>query len=165
MDETLDKWGENIPELGWGQAMGGSREKWEENIQLYKDFFVERPFYMKKFIAEYCRFQGSYRLNLGTDQNTRGKVYVNSNRKELPNGFAADYFQNVPLKLYAQADEGYAFHKWLEIDDPNPEIDFIASEDRTLTPLFIQANSVRVYENPAMKIYPNPSSGNIQCTD
>ncbi len=161
MDQTLDKWGKNIPELGWGQAMGGSRDKWEENIQLYKDFFEERPFYMKKYIGEYCRFEGSYRLNLGTDQNSHGKVYVNSNRKEVPIGFGADYFQNIPLKLYARPDEGYAFYKWQEIDDPNPEIDLIASEDMTLTPLFIQANSVRGYEKSEMKIYPNPSGGII----
>ncbi len=164
VDQTLEKWGENIPELGWGRAMGGSREKWEENIQLYKDFFVERPSFIRKFIAEYCRFEGSYRLDLNLNESSRGKVLVNSNRKEVPPGFGADYFINVPVKLSAVPDEGYAFYKWQEIDDANPDIDFISSENVTLTPLFIPANSVQAYETPEISIYPNPTSGiiNIQ---
>jgi len=161
VDETLEKWGENIPELGWGRAMGGSREKWEENIQLYKDFFVERPFYMRKYIGEYCRFEGTYKLTLNLDQNSHGKVYVNSNQKELPFGFSAEYFKNIPLRLSAKADEGYAFYKWQEIDDSNPLIDLIASEDLTLTPMFIPATSVQGFENPGIKVYPNPNKGII----
>ena len=159
VDQTLAKWGKNIPELGWGLAMGGSREKWEENIMLYKEFFVERPAFMRKHIGEYCRYEGSYHLNLNTDQHSHGKVLVNGNRKELPAGFGATYFKNVPLKLYAVPDEGYAFYKWQEIDDPNPDIDFIASEDITLTPLFIPVNSVQNYEKTDIVVYPNPTRG------
>lgn len=161
VDQTLEKWGENIPELGWGRAMGGSREIWEENIQLYKDFFVERPYYMRKYIGEYCRFEGSYRLDLNLSESSHGKVLVNSNKKEVPRGFAADYFINIPVKLSAVPDEGYAFYKWLEIDDPNPEIDFISAADVRLTPLFIPANSLREYEKAEFVVYPNPSSGII----
>lgn len=164
VDQTIEKWGENNPELGWGRAMGGSREKWEENIQLYKDFFVERPSFIRKFIAEYCRFEGSYRLDLNLNESSHGKVLVNSNRKEVPPGFGADYFMNVPVKLSAVPDEGYAFNKWQEIDETNPNIDFISSENVTLTPLFIPASSVRGYKKSDITIYPNPSSGiiNIQ---
>jgi len=164
VDQTLEKWGENNPELGWSRAMGGSRVKWEENIQLYKDFFVERPSFIRKFIAEYCRFEGSYRLDLNLKESTHGKVLVNSNRKEVPPGFGTDYFINVPVKLSAVPDEGYAFYKWEEIDETNPDIDFISSKNVTLTPLFIPSSSVREYERPEINIYPNPSSGiiNIQ---
>lgn len=161
VDMTLEKWGENIPELGWGRAMGGSRNKWEENIQLYKDFFVERPSFMRKHIGEYCRLEGSYRLHLGTNQSSHGKVYVNSNRKELPPGFEAEYFKNIPLKLLAVPDEGYAFYKWQETDDPDPDIEFVASENMTLTPLFITANSVQEYDRSEIAVYPNPTSGLI----
>jgi hypothetical protein len=161
VDLTLEKWGENIPELGWGQAMGGSREKWEENIQLYKDFFVERPAYMRKYIGEYCRLEGSYHLTLGTDAHTRGKVYVNSNRKELPPGFGADYFKNIPLQLLAVPDEGYAFLKWKETDDPQADIDFVANEQTTLTPLFISASSVPEYGRAQIHVYPNPGKGRL----
>ena len=50
------------------------------------------------------------------------------------------------------------------IDETNPDIDFISSENVTLTPLFIPANSIRGYEKSDINIYPNPSSGiiNIQ---
>ncbi|MFO7668983.1 MAG: CotH kinase family protein [Bacteroidales bacterium] len=161
VDQTLQKWGQNIPELGWGRAMGGSREKWEENIQLYKDFFMERPFYMQKYINEYCRFGGTYRLNLNTDRNSHGKVFVNSNRIELPLGFGADYFKNIPVKLFAVPDEGYAFYKWAEIDDPNAEIEYLSGQDATLTPLFIHPSEVRENHSSGITLYPNPTSGII----
>lgn len=161
VDPTLEKWGENIPELGWGHAMGGSRENWEENIQSYKDFFVERPAFMRKYIAEYCRLEGSYLLNIATDQSSHGKVQVNSNRKELPPGFSAEYFKNIPLKLFAVPDEGYAFYKWMETDDLNPNIDFVASEDKTLTPLFMPVSSVPEYDKAEIDVYPNPTNGVI----
>ncbi len=60
MDFHLDKWGVNIPQLGWGRTMEGSREEWEENIQDYKDFFAERPYYMIQHINEYFNPDGIF---------------------------------------------------------------------------------------------------------
>jgi len=60
MDMQLAKWGINNPDLGWGITMEGSREEWEENIQDYKDFFSERPYYMKQHINEYFKLDGTF---------------------------------------------------------------------------------------------------------
>jgi hypothetical protein len=161
VDPMLEKWGTNIPELGWGEAMGGSRGKWEENVQLYKNFFAERAPNIQEFYETYFELEGSFHLTIKHDQDSHGKVYVNSNHLELPHGFEADYFKNIPLKLWAIPDEGYKFFKWLEIDDPNAFINFTSSEDASLTPLFTLDNSIGLYEKVPVRIYPNPSKGVI----
>lgn len=66
MDMQVAKWGENISELGWGNTMEGSRREWENNVQDYKDFFSERPFYINQFIDDY--FGPSDIFNLSKDQ-------------------------------------------------------------------------------------------------
>jgi hypothetical protein len=160
-DQMLEKWGKNIPELGWSQAMGGSREKWEENIALYKDFFVKRPVHIQRHIGDYFRFDGTYKLELNHNAQSHGKVYVNSNKKELPFGFSADYFKHIPLKLSAVPDEGYSFYKWEENGDTNPDIEYIGAMDAKLTPIFIPASLIENNETMDFQIYPNPTNGII----
>ncbi len=161
VDQHLGLWGENNPELGWGRSMGGSRERWEENKQNYKSFFVDRPDYMVQHINSYCGLEGTYELNLDFHRNSHGTVFIHSNQMQLPYQFNNTYFRNIPMKLTAVPDDGYSFYKWEEIDDSNPDIIFTGNLDATLTPIFTPSLTLPEDQIQAFNIYPNPTNGLI----
>ncbi len=74
IDMQVAKWGVNIPDLGWGITMEGSREEWEENIQDYKDFFSERPYYMKQHINDYFKLDATF---LESNNPQKFSIYPN----------------------------------------------------------------------------------------
>ena len=141
--------------------MGGSRERWEENKQNYKSFFVDRPDYMVQHINSYCGLTGTYELYLNYHQNSHGTVFIHSNQMQLPYQFNNTYFRNIPIKLTAVPDDGYSFYKWEEIDDSNPDIIFTGNLDATLTPIFTPSLTLPEDQIQAFNIYPNPTNGLI----
>ncbi len=161
VDQHLALWGENIPELGWGRSMGGSREIWEENIQHYKSFFMDRPDFMYEHINNYFGLEGTYDLNLDYHQNSHGTVLIHSNQMQLPYQFNNTYFKNIPIKLSAVPDDGYSFQRWEEIDDSNPDITFTGNLNVTLTPVFTPSLTVPEDQIQVFNIFPNPTNGMI----
>lgn len=159
VDRHLDLWGENIPELGWGRSMGGSREAWEDGISHYKSFFEERPPFMLQHLESYFGLDGTCRLSLDTRPESHGRIHIHGNQMQLPYHYSGTYLKGIPIRLSAIPDEGYSFYKWKESGDPNPDIRYAPAGEATLTPLFLPAVSRPGTLQPVARIYPNPSEG------
>ncbi len=161
MDMQVAKWGINNPDLGWGITMEGSREEWEENVQDYKDFFSERPYYMRQHIIDYFNLDGTYILEINNDNQSGGNIFIHNNEMLVPQNYSGIYIKNIPIRLKAVPNEGYYFYKWKETGETNAEISFTGNEDASLTPIFTTSLSVKNIKQFEYAIYPNPSNGII----
>ncbi len=143
-DEVANLYEPNIPrhlnKWGNGNAMGGSIFSWQQWIDLYKNFFEERPDYYRGFMDNQYGLNGEYDLTVNFDANSGGKVLINWNTMDLPFNYTGTYMANVPVRLTAEADNGYTFLYWLETGETNPVIDFVSSNNATLTPIFGTGN-------------------------
>ncbi len=131
----IDRWVDDSVPFQY-RTSGGEYPKWLNNLAEFKTFFVERPDYMRGFINDHFTLDGTYQLSVDFDATSGGKVFVNSNKMDLPYDFEGTYFKNVPLRLTAEANPGYEFSHWLETGETNPEIDYLANANAILTPIF-----------------------------
>ncbi|MFK7810581.1 MAG: HYR domain-containing protein [Saprospiraceae bacterium] len=130
----LAKWGNVEP--GGPNAMGGSETAWYEWIDKYKTFWETRPAFMRDHINDFYGLNNYYDLTIDFDENTNGDVFLNSNELTIPYDYTGTYFKDIPLRLTAVADEGYQFLYWLETGITDATIDFVGTENTTLTPIF-----------------------------
>ncbi len=153
IQNQLDKWGDE-------NSIGGSLYSWEGWTEDLRDFFVDRPDFMRSFMKDKFDLGNTYELTLNYNSNSGGQVVVNDNLMETPYNFQNLYFKNIPLKVTAIAEENYIFSHWLETGNTNPEIDFIGTSDATLTPIFeTLVNTKDLAGAIPFKLYPNPNSG------
>ncbi len=129
VQDQIDRW-------GFDNAMGGSENSWNQWVQLYRDFYDERPDFWRQHVNDQYNLSGYYDLTVSFDANSGGDVVVNTNEMELPYNYTGTYFRNVPLRLKAIPQEGYVFLFWLETGDTNAEIDYVGTGNFTLTPIF-----------------------------
>jgi len=129
---------QHIAKYGFNNAAGSNIISWNIWIDNYKQFFVDRPDFMRNFINSQFSLNGTYELHLDYNQNTGGTVVVNSNEMETPYNYTGRYFKDVPLQVKAIAKPNYEFQFWLENGDTNPVIDFVSNVNAdTLTPIFL----------------------------
>ncbi|MEM9819520.1 MAG: CotH kinase family protein, partial [Bacteroidota bacterium] len=129
IDRHLAKWEA-------GNALGGDYWSWNNWVNAFKNFFVERPDYYRGFMQDHFNLSDTYTLSINYDANTGGDVFVNTNSMTIPYQYEGLYFKNVPLQVSAVAQEGFEFSHWLETGETNPIIQFIANADAVLTPIF-----------------------------
>ncbi len=128
---------QHIGMYGFDNAAGGNLFSWNTWVDNYKQFFVDRPDFMRDFINTQFGLNGTYELLLNYDQNTGGTVVVNTNEMETPFNYTGLYFKDVPLQVKAIPKPNYEFLFWLETGDTNPVIDFATNANNaTLTPIF-----------------------------
>ncbi|MEO0469992.1 MAG: CotH kinase family protein [Bacteroidota bacterium] len=139
----------------WSPQGGlSSFSTWESRVQTFRTFASDRPAKFKGQIqTEFSLNTSMYTLNLVVTDTTPGNVYINEIDFEVPNLYSGDYFENVPLKISAKANNGYQFVKWLETGNTNATIYLNTSTNTTLTPVF-EAKFPIITE-----IHYNPSNG------
>ena len=125
----LNKWGND-------NAMGGNESSWNQWIDLYKDFYTERPAFFRQHMNDFYNLNGYYDLTVNFDVNSGGDVVVNTNEMKIPYNYVGTYFKNIPLQLKAIPQPGYVFQFWLETGNTNPIINYTANSNSTLTPIF-----------------------------
>lgn len=160
IDRHIKKWSQEY-DFGSGKTCGGSRETWTENVQAYKDFFSQRPEFMRQDLANYFNMAPTYYLHFNYNKTTNGKLYLHQNQWTVPYDYEGEYFSQCPILIEAVADSGYYFSHWKENMDPNPLITYqLSSSDAELTPVFEKdtaANSLSSIHHIKLAMYPNPS--------
>lgn len=151
MEQHIDNWVPNMPQWGGGWPSGGSVAAWNGFINNYKSFFQQRRNYILNHFNNTLDLDGDYELTFVYPPETPGDLYLHSNEVKIPHGFETDYFKNIPLKVKAVAHPGYQFVKWLETGETNPEIEFEANANTTLTPLFARIAPIltEIHYHPA----------------
>jgi len=158
MDRHISNWlGNN--QFGSGIPSGGSVAEWQSYISNYKSFFANRDFFILSIFQNTLNLEGRFNLTFGYDQTTNGDVFVHQNEMAIPFDYQGEYFENMPIKIKAVPHENYFFSHWLETGETNSEIEFITSENATITPVFTTENPVNANELTSewsLTIYPNP---------
>ncbi len=137
MEEHINKWNAD-------NAYGGNYFNWTGWVQEFRNFFTDRPAYMRDFINDEFNLNGTYELLLNYDVNTGGTVRINSNQMETPYNYTGLYFKGVPVEVTAIAKPNYTFAYWLETGETTPTINFVANENATLTPIFQTTFAVNI---------------------
>jgi CotH protein/chitobiase/beta-hexosaminidase-like protein/type IX secretion system substrate protein/lamin tail-like protein len=171
MPAHINKWGQ-WNNLGWGITAHGNINEWRSNLQDYKNFFLQRPNYMRNHMRGYFGLSNTSNLHINHTANSHGEVYFHSNEMRIPYQYDGIYFHEIPIKIKAIPDPGYSFLKWDETGDTNAEIDFILNSEFTLTPIFVRNNLIitEIHFDPAegedyefIELF-NPTNSSIDLT-
>lgn len=137
MEQHINKWNAD-------NALGGNYFNWNGWVQEFRNFFTDRPAYMRGFLNDQFNLNGTYELLLNYDENTDGVVRINSNKMETPYNYTGLYFKDIPVEVTAIAKPNYTFAYWLETGETDPTINFVANSDTTLTPIFQTSLAVNI---------------------
>jgi hypothetical protein len=105
-------------------------------VNAYKNFYVDRPAYMRQFMQSQFNLTGTYQLTFNYNASTPGSIVVNWSQMDIPFNYTGTYFKSIPLRVKAIPDPGHTFLYWLETGNTNPEIEFVSNGNATLTPVF-----------------------------
>lgn len=92
----------------WGAIE--SMEEWYENIDVLREFAIDRPKYVRQHLVNEFNLEGEYTLNL--ESNSK-KGYVKVNTVDIEDfKWSGVYFKNVPLTIEAFNNDGQTFLHW-----------------------------------------------------
>jgi len=160
--------------LRWEKSITIGKD-WFVNVQVMRDFAVNRPDTMRKFISSKFGLAGTCSITLGRNNPTWGKIFTHE--VEVKNNNSQNlFFKNIPLKVRAFALPGYRFVKWEGVSgSTSPEITLLSGSDSYLNAVFEPAelsvttvviNEINYKSSPSfdtedwVELY-NPSSTSI----
>jgi len=133
VERQLERW---LPGNAAGDPFGGDKSSWLDWIDFYKDFFSDRPAYMRDFMRTKFDLGADYEMTFNVTAQTKGSVAVNWNEMTVPFNHVGTYYQGAPLRLTAIPQQGFSFVRWDETGDTNATIEWIGTGNQTLTPIF-----------------------------
>src|SRR5436190_6368690 len=92
----------------------GSVTEWNNNVQVLRNFAVNRPGYARQQIAGYFGLRGTANLSLSVSDTNHGSVKINTLTISAPTNapWNGVYFKDNPIVLTAVAKAGYRFTGW-----------------------------------------------------
>jgi hypothetical protein len=93
-----------------------SYSEWSDNVNVMKNFALNRPRYQKQHIEDYFGLTGSFVLDLNVNNPAMGRIKVNGFDPIDPDN-AGEYFKGIPLELEAIPQVGYRFVNWQGVDN------------------------------------------------
>ncbi|MDP2301106.1 MAG: CotH kinase family protein [Ignavibacteria bacterium] len=119
----------------WEQSISYGTS-WLGNIQIMKDFAVNRPGNSIGHFLQKFNLSGTSTLTLSRNNIQWGKIFTNSVEIKKNNSTNI-FFKSVPVKVKALAMPGYRFVRWDGISNStNPEIAIILTNATELTAIF-----------------------------
>ncbi len=154
--QHLDRWGFDNPDLL-------ELDIWQDNVGKFRTFYEERTPYFHRNLQSNFSLLDSFDLHFNYEEDTEGKVYIHWNDWEIPYNYTGTYYEDLPIRIRAEANEGFIFVKWLETGETDPEIELVLTEDVTRTPIFIEdlTNGFTEITAQKLQIRPNPASENV----
>jgi hypothetical protein len=115
----------------WGNTVA----KWEENVDLMKDFAGQRPDIVRSQMQSWFGLAGQAEITLDITGGS-GRIGINS---VIADGFpwSGKYFLDIPVTLTALPDPGYRFERWSDPSLPAAEtITIDPAGDLSVTAVF-----------------------------
>lgn len=118
-----------------------SAKTWNREVNVMKQFAINRPDYVRRYLREKFDIGNPSTLNLTTSAG--GKIILNNNL-EIKSGddFSGTYFEKIPVNLMAEPDLGYRFSHWegVELLEGTRELTIaLLEEESTLRAVFEKA--------------------------
>jgi hypothetical protein len=155
---------EEMGETEWNPG-GGSIENWEEKINRFKFFFVERFEHTLVHFGLQFNIWGHYKLQINVEDSQEGKVVLHDNKMEVAPDYLGKYFANVPMRIEAVPAAGYRFLKWKETESFDAILYFHSNQNQTLTPIFVKEENyfdpLEENANVNLHLFPNPASDDL----
>lgn len=87
---------------------------YDKELNWADSFFVERPEYMKIYMAEEFGLIGTVEnVILYNEDETKGKIIINTVTPNMKDGsWTGEYFTDYPVTVTAEPEEGYEFIGW-----------------------------------------------------
>jgi len=132
----ISKWGGKLDK--GGKPAFENIEKWESNIQVLRDFALNRPKYARQHVVDKFELSGTYKITLKSLNIEGGRVKINSIDSEnnlLKNELI--YFNNIPITIEAKPSFGWKFISWgtEDIENKRKQV-FTSDNDVYLDPIF-----------------------------
>ena len=112
----VERWGgqvTDLPDNTWVEPIFNSVAKWEENVQVMRDFTLIRHELALKHLNDYFRNSGFAGLKLDIEPPGSGRVGIAG--LEIPQtGGAAELLAGEPINLEAEPGPGYVFSHWIK---------------------------------------------------
>lgn len=113
--------------------------QWESNVEVMRNFALEREDYQRNHIANHFGLSGSVNLQIAVSSPKAGKVFA-ENVFITDNMAVGQYFSNIPLTLKAVPAAGFQFAGWSGISgETNPEISITLLNNASITANFVPA--------------------------
>lgn len=135
IEEHMERW--NIPE---------SFEIWEQEVDVMRQFATERPSYQWQHLQSHFQLGDTVTVQVNNPSPEGGSVQVNSvlideNTPGVREGshWEGVYFNEFPIKITAEANDGYKFVGWKKdegIFEQNDELELVLEKDIKVTPIF-----------------------------
>ena len=120
------------------QPMLTSFSEWESKIDILKDFANNRIPSLINHYTNYFGLSGMYDLNVNINNVAAGSVKLNSLELNSSN-WQGEYFDNIPITLTAQPNEGYKFSHWHGTTfSTNATLELNRSSNTTVNAVFTQ---------------------------
>ena len=131
------------------RTMDDSITVWENNVEVMRSFARNRPAHVIQHILRQFNLPGTAILTLQSDSEL-GYIRINSIdiTTETPGvinseKWSGTYFQGVPIHISAIPNPGYQFTGWEGIDQPDPDLQLMLTENLTL-----KANFASLADHP-----------------
>lgn len=105
----------------WGGTYSGvftSLSEWQAKVKVLRDFANSRPAVQEGYIQAFLGQPGKSNISLEVVPAHSGRIFVN-NKLVTDDKFNADYTNNYPLTITAEAAPGYHFTGWLGFSSSN----------------------------------------------
>ncbi len=140
----------------WKQP--GSREIWEAEVNVLRQFALGRPSNVREHIRNYFNAGNEVQITVGASDPSAGRIFVNTIElsgdypgiESEPLPWRGIYFQTVPITLTALPWPGYKFSHWGGVAG-SPEsqtIELQAAQNTTVTAVFELDDEADFYPDP-----------------
>ncbi len=108
---------------------------WYDNINVMKNFAVERPEYLFKYLGEYFSINQTHNIILSTNSEEYGSIYINGVKAKFDK--SSKFFAGKKIALEARPKAGYRFVAWIgSIENSSPRIELSLTEDSSFHAVF-----------------------------
>jgi hypothetical protein len=153
---------------------GSDFTTWLADLAYTRTYISQRPDFYRLHMAQNLGFDSTvHQITVDVSNPQMGWVQINTIPiknstpgiiEEIPYPWFGSYFDDIPVKVKASANEGYRFVKWDGIaNSTNAEIEIQLISDTTFTAIFeIDASSIHTSNTDiGLNVFPNPATDHL----
>src|SRR5690625_7389386 len=117
---------------------------WKYQVRRIKYFAYYRPYVIRQYLSTHFDLYDQFKVTIISSEVENGQIYIDDlplfdKEDDLAEALPwnGDYYKDLPMKIRAEADDGYHIVGWEQEDGTNRERTTITvSEEIILTPIY-----------------------------